>query len=335
MSLYSEIVVTPSIYVSPVVDVGELMIANLDEELLKQARREQAGRLASGVEAFIRQMVASCAVTTISPIFQEGPFPTAKALKSHLSPSARKRLSFVDGSQRLWSAVFEYFKPIRTAKTKRHVGNSRDSLNDVIWATYLLVLAAKRGSEVVLNPSKIAEEIDRVRFERRLGAEGLTRLAIVEGLFRSYREQMEVPGLRFRTHASAAAIRERIDEVIEDSYLLEASKIRRFFGLGANVLSLKRDLRVLTRFIAKSRPWAKGMISAGKVSGHLGSAASLEALLEQLGGATRKHLAPLCIEPSHLRLAIASSKGSDVWTFGRVHCGFMANTFRGREDAAW
>ncbi len=91
--------------------------------------------------------------------------------------------------------------------------------------------------------------------------ESKARLAILEGLLKTFKTEPELPGL-YIIPSSETFFTERIEEILEDAHLLEASTLRRTFSVRANVASVKRDLRKLMNFIASKKKWAKGILKA-------------------------------------------------------------------------
>ena len=74
----------------------------------------------------------------------------------------------------------------------------------------------------------------------------------------------------------------RLDEILEDAYLLKASKLRTFFSPDANWAALKRDLRQTLEWIAENREWANGVVRLGTQTIGLPSV-PLETAFELLG----------------------------------------------------
>ena len=69
---------------------------------------------------------------------------------------------------------------------------------------------------------------------------------------------------------------------MEDAYILEASRLRRFLGVKQNIISIKRDLRLILSHICKKRAWAKGLVEIGSstILGGPNSAKALEKLID-------------------------------------------------------
>ena len=136
------------------------------------------------------------------------------------------------------------------------------SVERVAWDLYLLSLATRYHCEVPILPDKTLKSIDHIAASDVVSSESQSRISVMRGLFGLFTEVTDVPRLQCFARAKQS-FKERIDEILEDAYLLEASHLRRFFGFGANLASIRRDLRKLVRFIAENRRWAKGVLAAG------------------------------------------------------------------------
>jgi hypothetical protein len=121
-----------------------------------------------------------------------------------------------------------------------------------------------------------------------------------------------VPGLSFVPGSLAARICERLDDIMADAYLLEASYLRKLFGLRQNIASVRRDLRSLTSFIAKNRPWAKGIVKVAWQTGFVGSDAVAEAI-EAIATLPHRRV-PLCIDPRRHIRALGVTESEMLWT---------------------
>lgn len=194
----------------------------------------------------------------------------AGTLESLLSETARNRLRFVDRRSSIWLSVKKYFEPVtkdlddnttnRSRIPNAGVNYDRHLVSRIAWNFYLLVLATNQQAEVVISPDETTRMIEVLLSFAQLSRESQLRLATIEGVFALFEKNDEIPSfccVRNRNVSFA----ERIDEILEDAYLLDASRLRRFLSLGANVAATKRDLRKIIRFIAKNRPWAKGLVS--------------------------------------------------------------------------
>ena len=254
----------------------------------------------NSIEAFTRHMVASCATKVHTPGLSGHDVPSIVKLKRGITESLRKRISFVDRTNATWAAILQYLDPIRHS-----IGTYEYDLLDILariaWNLYLLALSSRYRTEVVLDPSDQTKDICKLLSSKSMGPEAQARLANVEGLFRVYDRQYEIPGFRITATNPGVAVSDRIEEILEDAYLLEASRVRRLLGLRANIASIRRDLRSLTNHIAKSRKWAKGILAAVSEIGYIPQSDVMGKMLDILPESNRTAWSPICIDPrSHL-----------------------------------
>ena len=215
------------------------------------------------LEAYLRPIVTQLAVR-VKLIHVRKFLESPRQVRALLSPSIRSRISLVDPRKSVWNCAKHYLDPILMDFQDADPNMAFD-IDEVAWQLYLLCLGAKHRAEVPVSASAALDGA------RKLGAhespsvspESRARLALVAGLFESLSSHVEVPALRLRAEAPATAIRDRIDEILEDAYLLEASHLRRFIGLRPNVASLRRDLRLVLRTVHKHSGWAKGILRFG------------------------------------------------------------------------
>jgi len=175
-------------------------------------------------------------------------------------------------------------------------------LGSIAWALYLLALGARYQSEVVLSPANILQSIRHLRQHATLDNESATRLSIIEGIFQLYSVEEEVQGFSILPMASKYSVLERIDEIIEDAWLLDASRLRRLFSVTANRVALRRDLNKVTRFICKHRSWAQGILSTATQSVLLGSQplSILEKLVRLLPDVELGNYCPIVLVPEKM-----------------------------------
>jgi len=221
------------------------------------------------LEEYLRRMIGACACSVSIPAPNPKMWTTPRHLKSLLVPTLRKRMRFVDRRHTIWADLQAYLLPVfedlpaddAKRKLPAPVGPRR-SLHEVIWALYMITLASQHHCEVVLSPNEVIAIIDQLIKSKHLSTESKSRLSVVRGIFALYSHSLKVPGFSFITKAPRISLRERLDEILADAYLLEASHLRRFLGLNANAKAIQRDLRKLIKFIVNNRPWAKGILSA-------------------------------------------------------------------------
>ncbi len=192
--------------------------------------------------------------------------------------------------------VEHYLRPV--ANDVASTGSSH-LLDETAWDLYLLVLATRYSCEAPLSPTDTIVRLDSLIDAYVLSPESKSRLSIIRGLFGLFTDRTDIPGFRYIATKQYPSLRDRIDEIVEDAYLLEASQLRRFLSLKANVVSIKRDLRKLVRFIAKNRPWAKGLLTVGShIAALPGAPAQVaERLVEIFPGLQGKCSPPLLVEP--------------------------------------
>jgi hypothetical protein len=280
---YNSILCAPTICytdnkgLSPALNLNGItgLMLNKKHREIKGLNKEDVG---NPLEFYVRNMLCACASTISIPAYGKSMWASPRQIKSGLSDSASKRLKFVDRSHAVWEAVESYLKPIdddiRKSLTKEEIERGGSTqLEKIAWDLYLLLLAVRGHSEVTITPSRTLSDIDGLNRRFALRAENRTRLAIVRGIFALYNKASDIPGFRCISNRGQS-LKERLDEILDDAYLLDASRLRRFFGLQSNTRAIKRDLRKLTAFIAKNRPWAKGAIMAASQSATLANSSA-------------------------------------------------------------
>ena len=229
----------------------------------KESLSEYENCAATSLELYFRRMLLRCALRVHVP-YNSGPdVPSPRQIKALLAPTVKNTIRFVDRYDRYWNAVVAYLRPISRSlqNDQRDWPLALDS--SLARNLYLLILATKHESEVVLPPRETLDIITKIEANGNLDAEAKARLSVVAGLFGSFTRSVEGHTLRLLPNIPSFALSERIEEILEDAYLLEASHLRRMLGIKECVTSIKRDLRLLLSFIQKKRPWAKGIVSIG------------------------------------------------------------------------
>lgn len=205
-------------------------------------------------------MVSNCSLEIYVPYADENNWMRHSELKSSLSRTISKTIRFVDKRDQLWETCLDYLDPIRST------ADDRMKVDELAWSLYLLMLATKYRGEVVLPPEKVKLQIYSIKKGSNINQEAKARLAKIEGIFNCFDSKIQIPSLTFRKHISKDAISNRIDDICEDAYLLEASALRKFIGYKSNRAAIVRDLRKIIRFISKSRNWAKGIVNVGSAN---------------------------------------------------------------------
>lgn len=232
--------------------------------------------LGDSLELAVHRMIAHCAINIHVPYIANYGWLRHHKIKSFLSSSAKKHILFIDQRHKLWDSIVAYLKPLTSA-----LGENNE-LNRLAWAIYLIALSSKYKAEVVLNPKKTLSIIRKLNNFPELNAECHARLATLVGILNSFKEHTEGAYLRFLPNTSEIPLSERLKEIMEDAYLLEASRLRRFLGVKQNIVSINRDLRKILTYICKKRTWAKGIVGIGAsmLMGGQGSAEAMDKLVE-------------------------------------------------------
>lgn len=248
------------------------------------------------LESYLRDMLTACAAKLCMPAYSDQFWASPKRLRKLLPPSLSKRIDFVDRGGGLWDNICAYFKPMCDDMPPFEQREGEDMpgyyayLVEIAWCFYLLVAATRRGSEAVFNPVALAKITGHLVDTNIWSGESRTRLGLLAGVFGLFKVNEELPCFMC-TLPPGESLRSRMEELLEDAYLLEASGLRRFFSVSSNKASVRRDLRRLLDFIAKNRSWAKNAVvvtsqmssiapSIGQVGGLFGK------FLPNLGGDT-------------------------------------------------
>jgi hypothetical protein len=252
--------------------------------LLKTALRAPASpgvkhAAALFAQEYVRRIIAHCALSIKIPTIVGADLAVGRNLTRLFAPSLRSRVSAVDPRRSRWSAVVAYFEPILGSwPPDVAFGMERAAVSSLRWQVYMFALACKHKCEVLLSPQKVLDLANYIESAPHLSSESRARLAVIESLFASYVAGPSLPCLRFYSRSPGYALIERLDEILEDAYLLEASQLRRFLGFRQNIASVTRDLRRVLNHIVRYRSWAKGALRVATESTF--SAAPLSSLPE-------------------------------------------------------
>lgn len=126
-------------------------------------------------------------------------------------------------------------------------------------------MACETKSDTFISPSEPKTNIIQIREGKRLDSECFARLSKIEAIFKCYSKREEISCLKFIPNLSGISVAERIDEIIEDAYFLEASHLRKIFGVEQNKLAIKKKLSKLLASLAKTAKWGKNLISPDSV----------------------------------------------------------------------
>lgn len=222
-------------------------------------RPVSAIRFDDAVEALARAAVANCAPMLCVPRIPKIVESLGGRLKdSALSASARRRIKILDRRDTVWTAIRTYLE-----KPQRELRHAGISLADTGWSLYMLVLATRHGAQFYFNPISARDALDCLVVNSSVSNESAFRLAAIRGVFASFTQRLSLPGL-FTVPTSGVNLRDRLEEILEDAYLAEASFLRRSLSLGANRAAIRRDLRLLLRTIARNVKWARGLVKVGE-----------------------------------------------------------------------
>lgn len=237
---------------------------------------------ATATEVLARSAVANCASHLVVPRLPRAVAPNGGSYEvGRFSPILRKRIKVLDPRDTVWDAVKAYFGPVISAVR----ADDEVNVNRVAWYLYLLMLASRSRSQIYLNVPYILTYtdylIDNLPVRERHAHE---RLAFVRGAFALFVREDEIPGMVVLADRSVA-FRERLEDILEDAYLLEAATLRRFISFDNNRASIRRDLRRLLGWLVRNRPWAKGVLQVAQQAAALPSLVGSVAapLAEMLG----------------------------------------------------
>ena len=216
-------------------------------------------------------MIVAASATRVSiPSTPRTLLASPERLRAVLPPSLAKRVRFVDRSNRLWQQLRAYFSPILDA-ARREAPFELWPIDILAWTTYLLFLAFKSRCEVAIDPLLMAAQCEH--FGKLLSGEGRARLAVIEGLYRTYDRTLELPAFRI-TLSGDESFAERVEDILDDAHFLEVSALRRFVGIAQNRRAVVRDMRRLVASIVKTKKWASGAMQAATQFAHVPSAAA-------------------------------------------------------------
>jgi len=277
---------------------------------LAELEKETKRIISESIENYLLQMVSQCALKISLPIQKSLPSPTT--IKRGLTPTIRKTISFLDNQRGLWDAIVQYLKPIRDSvkiDDKFHPYEP-SSVYLLSWNLYMLVLGIRSQSQIVMSPESTLELIKMFLTKpKKISREAKARLMLLNGIFSSFEMSEGIGGFQIRPEISLNMISERLEEIVEDAYLLEASSLRKFLSFNANKTAIKRDLRKLVNFISKNRPWAKGLLRSTEHLGFIGSTNAVSGLIDALPGNFERKFQPICISPiTHLSSILGYEK---------------------------
>ena len=262
--------------------------------------KENAALIGEALETYTIEMVANCANKLYMPNHNNTNLPISGISKHNLTLTLQSKISFLDSRKSLLLAIMRYIKPIIYSEFAAFENEERR----LVWNLYLLILGARTHSEVVVSPEEQLRIIEVLKTKQKLSREAKARLAVIEGVYRAYSKPEKIPGFKF--YPSGQSLYERLEEIVDDAYILEASQLRRLFGLKANIAKTRKSLRQLIRFISTHSSWAKGVVKAAEFTGYIPSGNPLDELIDSLPLQSVNDVGPVCIDPIDYRQHITS-----------------------------
>ncbi|HDH13023.1 MAG TPA: hypothetical protein ENG83_12635 [Nitrospirae bacterium] len=222
--------------------------------------------ITKSLELYIRQMLSSNTLSLSIPSTYLPKTLGKEKFKKVLAKSLFKRIKFIDNKHSTWDAIKKYHNPIieDIKDIKQNNPNERTPkslVDELIAHVYSISLSIKRKSPAIIPPDSMEELIERLN-AYSLGSESKARLTVLNGISNCFEKKEDIPVLVCRPNL-AIPLADRIDEIMEDAYLLEVSKLRTFLSLESNWVSIKRDIRKILNFIIKNRSWAKNIVQIG------------------------------------------------------------------------
>jgi len=232
-------------------------ISNTNKMLPRSAKEEkvlEAGEKLSiySIEINLRQMISNCAHRIFTPVI----YKKYIQLKNLMPPSIRKKIIFIDKRDTIWHAVIKYLQPIYEC-----LPTDSSNADFLSWYLYCLILATKKGAELPFNSEHFEDVTYCIREQNNLSREANARLCNIEGVFKMFSISDSISSFKILPRIDRFSISERIEEIISDAYLLEASYLRRFLSISSNKAAIKRDLTKIIRFILGNRKWAKKILT--------------------------------------------------------------------------
>lgn len=215
------------------------------------------------MEPALREIVSKAAVQ-IKILHCPRNLIDVKRLHRLLTPSLRRVTGIADASGRIWNSITTYLRPVYIAAKMKspNIGNiDRGDVSLLAWHVYQVLLAARLKGEASLSPNNALTNIRLIQRSFTLSSEAKARLAVISGIFSTFEKHSDVPSIRFLPSVGGQVLVDRLEDILNDPLLIEASQLRRFWALKSNVASVKRDLRLLLRSIRDNSRWARGIIN--------------------------------------------------------------------------
>lgn len=274
------------------------------------------------VERLVRSAVENCATNVL--LTRLPPIMAANFEASLLSPSLRKRLKVVDQRDALWKPIQAYFEPMSLDMARMQAFMDLNVHGSVSLVTseleclarnfHLLLIAARENAQVEINIIERCEILKALiaQHQEKFRPESRARLSILLGVLNGLgTETATVDALHVRAKA-IDWLPQRLDEILDDAYLAEASSLKRFISYESNKASVRRDLRQLLRAIIRERRWAKSVVVLGKQLLVLPALASdaLSSFVENVGVPTR--LGPVVLPATTIPRWVVAQRSPDA-----------------------
>ena len=263
-------------FVSPDNSAGaEVMVRSVEQTQLIKAD------YTTGAEVMVRAALENCASRLIVPSLPRA-FRGAFKFKL-LSPTSRAHLSIVDRRDTVWHAVRSYLLPINE---ELRVASGRWIDEEIGDDLYHLALATRLRAQVHIDLEFFESLVSSLLHTGGLlpRSEAAARLSLIRGSIAHFRRHESLPGLEILGGADVA-FRDRMEDILSDAYLRDASRMRRFLSYESNKASVRRDLRQLLRAIVKFKKWAIGVVKVAEHSVILPPSSSdiLGTLISEMG----------------------------------------------------
>ena len=257
----------------------------------------------NSINLYVRQMLSTSALGLEIPVPLLPGALSPKRIKNLLPPSAAKKIKFVDRTCSKWCAIQRYLDPVLEDVKGASRPSDRERTptsiaQELMSHVYSITLSVSRKAPAIIPPVPMVELVGRLE-EISLSSESRARLAVLKGVAACFERKPEIPALVCQPYL-AGIISERMEEILEDAYLLEASRLRTFFSPGANWAALRRDLRKVLGWVLRNRGWAKQAVRLGEqvvaVPGQMGVVTDA---LAAIGVAAGQKSCPVLLDETH------------------------------------
>lgn len=301
MGMMQRSLVAPPSFVIPGRDPSAEMIDAI--KLLTGASDAADLLVQNSLELYVRQMLSTSTLRLEVPVPLLPAALSPKRIKTLLPPSAAQRIKFVDRGGGKWDSVQKYLEPVLEDVRGMSPSTERERkpesiVRELMGHVYSISLSVSRKAPAIVPPVPMLELVARLE-EISLSSESRARLSVLRGVAACFERQSEIPALVCKPQL-AAPLSERIDEILEDAYLLEASRLRTFFSPSANWAALRRDLRKTLGWVVRNRGWAKQAVRLGEqVVTVPGQTSVITDALAEIGLVAGKKSSPVLLDETH------------------------------------